>query len=150
DAVARLFAEGAGGVLIEEYIKGTEATAGVVENLRSEKLYSLPVIEIVPPEKDFFSYEAKYSGATREIVPGRFPRKMTNELMQHARTMHQALGLRHYSRSDFIVSPKGVYYLETNTLPGMTEESLLPKSLAAIGVRFPDFLEHLISLALTK
>ena len=49
--------------------------------------------------------------------------------------MHRELGLRHYSRSDFIVSPKGIYYLETNTLPGMTGESLLPKALAAVGVR---------------
>jgi D-alanine-D-alanine ligase len=150
DAVDALIDAGAGGVLVEEFIKGTEATAGVVENLRSERLYSLPVVEIIPPGKDFFSYDAKYSGATQEIVPGRFPRKVADELMQAARTMHEALGLRHYSRSDFIVSPKGIYFLETNTLPGMTEESLLPKSLAAVGVKFPDFLDHLIGLALTK
>ena len=146
----KLLEEGSGGVLIEELIKGTEATAGVVEGLRDEALYSLPTIEIVPPEKDFFSYDAKYSGATNEICPGRFPKNVSEELQRQARVMHEALGLRHYSRSDFIVSPKGIYYLETNTLPGLTEESLLPKSLAAVGVRFGDFLEHLIGLALTK
>ncbi len=70
--------------------------------------------------------------------------------MRQARVMHQALGLRHYSRSDFIVSPKGIYYLETNTLPGMTSESLLPKSLAAVGVSFPDFLSHLVDLAMRR
>ena len=68
--------------------------------------------------------------------------------MRMARMMHTGLDLRHYSRSDFMVSPKGIYFLETNTLPGMTSESLLPKSLAAVGVAFPDFLSHLVDLAL--
>lgn len=156
DAVVKLLSEGAGGVLIEERIKGVEATAGVVEGLRGEKVYMLPPIEIVPPacagrpQTDFFSYESKYNGESSEICPGRFPRPITEELQQAAKTMHEALGLRHYSRSDFIVSPRGVYYLETNTLPGMTAESLLPKSLAAVGVQFPEFLTHLIDLALAK
>ncbi len=149
-AVRTLMEEGAGGVLIEEVIKGTEATAGVVEGLRDEALYGLPPVEILPPEKDFFSYEAKYSGASRELCPGRFSKSVTDELITQARTMHQALGLRHYSRSDFIVSPKGIYYLETNTLPGLTSESLLPKSLASVGVTLPEFFTHLVDLALHK
>lgn len=150
DAVDALLAEDCGGVLIEEWIRGTEATAGVVEGMRNETLYALPPIEIIPPPRDFFSYEAKYSGTSREVCPGNFSRQITEELMRHARTMHDVLGLRHYSRSDFIVSPKGIYYLETNTLPGLTDESLLPKSLAAMGISFPDFLTHLVSLALKR
>jgi D-alanine-D-alanine ligase len=146
-AVQQLFAEGAPSVLIEEYIRGKEATVGVVENLRGEALYSLPPVEIIPPEGDFFSYAAKYSGATRELCPGNFSRAASEELQRLARLMHRTLGLRHYSRSDFIVSPTGVYYLETNTLPGLTGESLLPKSLAAVGVSLPDFLSHLVTLA---
>ncbi len=134
-------------VLIEEYVRGTEATAGVVEGLRGESLYALPPIEIVPPRNDFFSYDAKYSGKTQEICPGRFSKEIADELMENAQRMHHALNLRHYSRSDFIVSPNGIYYLETNTLPGLTKESLLPKSLAAVGVSFPDFLHHLVELA---
>lgn len=149
NAITSLLEAGAGGVLVEELIRGTEATAGVVEGLRGEPIYTLPPIEILPPEKDFFSYEAKYSGATREIVPGRFPKATQAELMRLARVMHEGLGLRHYSRSDFIISPKGIYFIETNTLPGMTAESLLPKSLAAVGVSFPDFLSHLVDLALS-
>lgn len=149
DALEALLKEDAGGVLVEEFIRGTEATAGVVENLRGEPLYALPPIEIVPPQGDFFSYGAKYSGATREIVPGRFAKPVQEELMRQAQVMHEGLGLRHYSRSDFMVTPKGIYFLETNTLPGMTTESLLPKSLGAIGVSFPDFLSHLVDLALT-
>jgi D-alanine-D-alanine ligase len=146
-AIRDLFEAGAEGVLVEERIRGTEATAGVIENLRNEDLYALPLVEIVPPENDFFSYDSKYNGATREIVPGRFPRKVAEEMQDAARRIHRALDLRHYSRSDFIVSPNGVYYLETNTLPGLTSESLLPKALASVGVTFPDFLTHLVDQA---
>ena len=149
-AIEKLFADGASGVLVEEYICGKEATAGVVEGLRGEKLYALPPVEIIPPDGDFFSYDAKYSGETREICPGKFSRVATEELQRAAKVMHRALGLRHYSRSDFIVAPKGIYYLETNTLPGLTTESLLPKSLAAVGVSFPEFLSHLVNLAIEK
>ncbi len=151
DATVKLLEEGSGGVLIEEYIRGREATAGVVEGLRDYELYPLPAIEIIPPEEaGFFAAHVKYTGETREICPAQFSRKVSEELTQAAQTMHKTLGLKHYSRSDFIVSPKGVYYLETNTLPGLTAESLMPKSLAAVGVSFPDFLTHLIGLALAK
>jgi len=149
-AIQQLFAEGAPSVLVEEYIRGKEATVGVVENLRGETLYSLPPVEIIPPEGDFFSYNAKYSGATRELCPGNFTRVASEDLQKMARVMHRALGLRHYSRSDFIVAPAGIYYLETNTLPGLTTESLMPKALASVGVSFPDFLSHLVHLALGK
>lgn len=148
-ALEALLASGAEGILVEEYVRGREATAGVVEGLRDEELYALPVVEIIPPEGDFFSYDSKYSGATREICPGNFSRVVSEDLMSAARFAHRALGLRHYSRSDFIVSPRGVYYLETNTLPGLTRESLLPKSLAAVGIALPEFLTHLVHLALT-
>lgn len=149
DALSALLPE-AQGVLVEERIRGREATVGVVENLRGEELYVLPPVEIVPVGQDFFSYDAKYSGSTIELCPGKFSKEEKEELARLARVMHEALGLRHYSRSDFIVSPRGIYYLETNTLPGMTEESLLPKSLAAVGVSFPDFLSHLVTLARTR
>jgi D-alanine-D-alanine ligase len=150
-AITNLLSDGSGGVLIEELIRGREATAGVVEDLRGEKLYALPTVEIVPPEKaKFFDYSVKYDGSTQEISPGRFSKEETEEMYRIARAMHEGLGLRHYSRSDFIVSPRGIYYLETNTLPGMTEQSLLPQSLAAIGVKFNDFLDHLVRLALAR
>ncbi|MFZ3044073.1 MAG: D-alanine--D-alanine ligase [Minisyncoccia bacterium] len=149
-AIKQLFDEGASSVLVEEHIRGREATVGVVEGLRGEALYGLPSIEIIPPEGDFFSYGAKYSGTTREVCPGNFSRVDSEELQRIAKVMHRALGLRHYSRSDFIVTPKGIYYLETNTLPGLTKESLMPKSLAAVGVSFRDFLSHLVNLALGR
>ena len=153
NTILAIFEDGARGVMVEERIKGTEATVGVVEGLRGEALYALPPVEIVPAEgHDFFSYEAKYLGKSEEIAPGRFSRDTTEELMEAARTMHKALGQRHYSRSDFIVSKKGVYFLELNTAAavGMTDGSLMPKSLAAIGVKLPEFASHLVDLALNK
>jgi D-alanine-D-alanine ligase len=140
-----------GGVLVEEIIRGREATVGVVEDFRGERLYRLPAIEIIPPEKAvFFDKESKYNGQSQEIVPGRFSRIESDELLRQAALMHEVLGLRHYSRSDFIVSPKGIYFLETNTLPGLTSESLLPKALQSVGVSFTDFLSHLVHLSLKK
>lgn len=137
-------------VLIEEYIKGREATCGVLDRFRGEEKYAMLPIEIIPPkEKDFFDYAAKYTGITQEICPGNFTNSDKEEIQRAAKEIHKELGCKHYSRSDFIVTPRGVYYLETNTLPGLTEESLVPKSLAAAGCTFPEFLDHLVSLART-
>ena len=121
-----------------------------MEGLRGESLYALPSVEIIPPTNDFYSYESKYSGTTQHVCPGNFSRVVAEELQHAARTMHRTLNVRHYSRSDFIVTPKGIYYLETNTLPALTSESLLPKSLAAVGVTLRDFLSHLVNLALGR
>jgi D-alanine-D-alanine ligase len=135
--------------LVEEYIKGKEATCGVVENFRGEKMYALFPVEIIHEKHhDFFNYDAKYSGGTQEIVPGRFADHEKIAIQNIAKQAHEALGLRHYSRADFMVHPRrGVYLLEVNTLPGLTSESLLPKSLEAVGCSLPDFLDHLITQA---
>lgn len=138
-------------ILVEEYIRGREATCGVVDDFRGQKVYPLLPIEIIPPAgKSLFDYEAKYSGKSREICPGQFSPGEKNELGELAAKVHQLLGLKHYSRTDFIVSPRGIYILEINSLPGLTQESLVPKSLSALGVGLPDFVDHVISLALRK
>ncbi len=149
-AIENLFAQNAQGVLVEEYIRGKEATVSVVEGLRGEKLYVPPPVEIVLPKGEFFSHTLKTSGGIRLRFPGNFTRAASEELQRAARVAHRSLGLRHYSRSDFIVTPKGVYYLETNTLPEIHPESLLAKSLESVGIKFHYFLEHLIKLALGK
>lgn len=137
-------------VIIEEFIAGREATVGVVEDFRGKRRYALFPIEIVPPaESPFFDYYAKYSGKSQEICPGNFSDEEKAELETLAEQIHGLLGLRHYSRSDFIVHPRrGVYFLEANTLPGLTLESLLPKALAAAGETLPRFLEHVLDLSL--
>jgi D-alanine-D-alanine ligase len=138
-----------GDILIEEYIEGTEATVFVVDaRTRGEHLVFHP-IEIVPPvQNDFFDYDAKYSGESQEICPGRFTSDVHKELRELALKAHRAIGARHYSRSDFIVSPKGIVILEINTLPGLSPESLSPKALDAGGVGLPEFFDHVIGLAL--
>lgn len=138
-------------VLVEEFIKGREATCGVVENFRGEQHYPLPVIEIIPPDPNqLFNYQVKYDGTTQEICPARFDQETKKEIEEIAKKAHQALGCRHYSRSDMIVSPNGIYLLEVNTLPGLTSESLLPKAAEAVGLSFPGLLDHLIKLALNR
>ena len=139
-------------ILVEEFIQGKEATVGVVNHLRGEKMYVLPPIEIcVPKDKQFFDYESKYNGKSEEICPGNFTREEKEELGRLASVIHSGLNLSHYSRSDFIIHPKkGIYALEVNTLPGLTDESLIPKGLNAVGVSVPEFIDHLLKLARNK
>lgn len=137
--------------IVEEYIRGREATCGVIENFRGEAYYALPPIEIIPQSRgEFFDYSAKYNGETKELCPSHFSLGEKKMLIEMAVAAHKAIGARHYSRSDFIVSPRGIFALETNTLPGLTPESLVPKACEAIGLSFSDFLDHVISLALHK
>lgn len=134
--------------LVEEYIRGREATVGVIDNFRGEKTYALFPVEIVPPaESSFFDYDAKYSGKSLERVPGHFTGSEKEELAAMAKAVHEGLGLSHYSRSDFMLSRRGIFFLEVNTLPGLTSESLLPKAVEAVGSGLSDFLEHVIGLA---
>jgi D-alanine-D-alanine ligase len=150
-ALEKAFAVG-GVAIIEEYIAGREATCGVIENFRNEKAYALLPIEIIPAsDRGFFDHAAKYEGKSEEICPGNFAEEVKAELQRLARLVHTHLGLRHYSRSDFIIHPtRGIYFLEVNTLPGLTSESLLPRSLVAVGSSLPEFLDHIVSLARTK
>jgi D-alanine-D-alanine ligase len=138
-------------VLIEEMIKGKEATCGVIDGFRNLEYYPLLPIEI-RHKKDFFDYDAKYSdSATEEICPGNFNQEESDKIKQFSIDAHKALGLRHYSRSDFIIHPKrGIFILETNSLPGLTEQSLIPKSLNAIGSNLKEFLNHIIDLTRNK
>lgn len=139
-------------VIVEEFIEGKEATVGVINNFRGEKVYTLPPIEIrVPKENSFFDYDAKYSGKSEEICPGNFTSQEKEELRKLAGLIHTGLNLDHYSRSDFIVHPKrGIYALEVNTLPGLTDQSLTPKALYSVGATMPEFIDHLIKLALRR
>jgi len=142
--------EHVGTVLVEEYIQGKEGTVGVVEGFRDHDIYPLLPIEIIPPaHKEFFDYECKYDGSTEEICPGNFTAAEKEAMQEAAIRAHRALGLRHYSRTDFMVHPKrGVFVIETNALPGLTEASLLPKSFEPVGTTYADFLEHVITTAL--
>ena len=138
-----------GDILVEEFIEGKEATVCVIDSGAKGEHFVLYPIEIVPPAtNEFFDYDAKYSGESAEICPGRFTLTTHSTLRDLATKAHQAIGARHYSRTDFIISPKGIYALEINTLPGLTKASLMPKALEKGGIKFPEFLDHVIGLTM--
>ena len=135
-------------VLLEEYIQGREVTVGLVEQFRDRAHYLLPVIEILPPEQhDFYSYEAKYGGETRFECPGRLSKHEQAALHEMTQAVHTLLDLRHYSRSDFILCDGEPYFLEVNTLPGLTEQSLFPQAMHAVGSSHEELIQHLVSMA---
>jgi D-alanine-D-alanine ligase len=131
--------------VVEERLAGTEITVGVLGN---RDLQALPVVEIVP-RRAVFDYEAKYDPAlTEEICPARIPEAQARAAQELGVRAHRALGCRGLSRTDMIVGPSGPVVLEVNTLPGMTENSLLPKAARVAGIPFPELLDRLVRLAL--
>ncbi len=153
--LVRAFTVGVGqdvSILVEEMIEGREATVGVIEKFRGADVYAMPPIEIrVPKDKKYFDSESKYQPDAGHVSPGRFSRQEKEELERLAKLIHSELGMQHYSRSDFIVHPRrGIYMLEVNTLPGLTDESLIPSHLHTIGSNMPEFLSHIIELARSK
>jgi len=132
-------------IIIEEYIEGLEVSGGVLGN---NHLVALPVIEI-RPKKEFFDYEAKYSqGMSEEIVPARISLGMTKKVQEEAVEIFKAIGGRGYARIDFIIRNEEPYVLEINTLPGLTDTSLIPKEAKAAGILYPELLERIINLGL--
>jgi D-alanine-D-alanine ligase len=135
--------------IIEQFISGRELTVGVIE--RGEGPFPLPVIEIEVDPGHNFDYAGKYLGTgTREICPALIPEEMTREAQLTALAAHIALGCEGYSRSDLVAAADGVYYLETNTLPGLTTSSLVPQELQEVGISFKEFLEGQVELAVQR
>ncbi|MDA3915735.1 MAG: D-alanine--D-alanine ligase [Deltaproteobacteria bacterium] len=136
-------------IIVEKYIKGVELTCGVLGN---DNLEALPVIEIIPGEgHEFFDFNAKYvAGETNEICPARIDDNTTKKVQQLARKAHQALFLKGYSRTDFILCNSELQVLETNTIPGMTATSLYPQSAKVGGYSFTALLDKLIELAIQE
>jgi D-alanine-D-alanine ligase len=131
--------------LVEEFIQGRELTVGVVGP------EAFPVVEIVP-KVDFYSYENKYTkGASEYFCPARLDEETTRRVQEAALAAHRSLGLEVYSRVDVLLDAAGnPYVLEVNTIPGMTETSLLPKGAAAVGVNFAQLCERIVALSLAK
>ena len=132
--------------ILEQFIRGRELTVGVIDH--QGEAIALPVIEIeVDPDRTF-DYEGKYLGAgTREICPANIPDELAREAQATALAAHEALGCEGYSRTDVIAGEDGIYYLETNTLPGLTTTSLVPQQLQTHGIAFREFLERQVELA---
>lgn len=135
-------------VMVEEFIRGKEATAATLENFRDESIYVFPTVEIVTPRNtQFFDTESKYNAQTEEICPSRFSYGERSKIEEVAALVHKTLDLAQYSRSDFMIADGKVYFLEVNTLPGLTAESLYPKAAAAVGLDVTKLVKHLIDTA---
>lgn len=130
-------------ILIEKYLKGREITVGILDET------PLPVVEIVPKYSEVFDYQTKYTpGLAEEICPAPLSPELTKKAQDYGLKAHQVLRLRHYSRTDMILVENEIYVLETNTIPGMTETSLLPLAAKVAGYSFEALIKKLIELAL--
>lgn len=134
-------------VLVEQFVRGTELTCGVLDGDGGS--VALPCVEIAPVPGRFFDREVKYDARlVEEIVPARVAPEVEQRLRQAALAAHRALGCRGVSRTDAIATGDGeVWLLETNTLPGLTPTSLLPKAAAAAGVDYLALLERILAAA---
>jgi D-alanine-D-alanine ligase len=135
-----------GMMLLEELADGIELTVGVLAGK------ALPAVEIIPPENGEFDYENKYNGKTLELCPPEHIDEQTHtRIKELAVQAHQLVGCRDLSRTDIIVTKDGRYViLETNTLPGMTDQSLFPKAANAGGVPFDDLVDMLVGFAVAR
>jgi len=135
-----------GKMLLQEFITGVEITVAVLGEA------PLPVIEIIPPEGGEFDYENKYNGKTQELCP---PQNVLQETQVAAQTLakriHDFTGCRDMSRTDMIVTDdQRLYVLENNTIPGLTNQSLLPKAATYAGISMPEMCNLLVQRAIGR
>jgi D-alanine-D-alanine ligase len=146
DAVVRAATKLGVPYLVEQFLAGREITVGVTD--RGEGPFALPCIEIEVDPGHTFDYDGKYLGkGTREICPANLPPWTATEAQRAALDAHVSLGCRGYSRTDLVAADDGVWFLELNTLPGLTTSSLVPQQLRVAGIELKTFLEEQISLA---
>jgi D-alanine-D-alanine ligase len=132
--------------ILEQFIRGRELTVGVIDR-GDGKPIALPVIEVELEDGHTFDYDGKYLGrGTREICPANIPGDMCHAAQEAALIAHEALGCEGYSRTDVIAADDGIYFLETNTLPGLTPRSLVPQQLHEAGIEFRTFLEEQLAI----
>jgi D-alanine-D-alanine ligase len=132
-------------IVVEPFVDGRELTVGIFDGR------ALPVVEI-RPKRGFYDYRNKYTkGATEYVVPAPLPRETTRETQRVALAAFRAAGCRDYARVDLRLSRRGQpFVLEINTLPGMTEMSLLPKAAAAAGIGFEQLCSRMVEMALER
>jgi D-alanine-D-alanine ligase len=134
-------------VLVEQFIKGREVTCCVLGN---NNLDTLPIIEVIPNHDHlFFDYEAKYqNGASKEICPAELSPQIRDRVIQYAKAAHHSLRCRVWSRTDMIIHEDEIFILETNTIPGMTANSLVPLAARTAGLSMSQLLDRIVSLSL--
>lgn len=134
-------------ILIESFLDGTEVSVGVIKYGGKTKV--LPITEIIT-ENDFFDYEAKYEGKSKEITPARISKTQADNVRKIAQQAYDLLKMKGYSRSEFIFKGDTPYMLEMNTTPGLTEESILPEQAGAAGISLSELFESAIAEALAE
>lgn len=139
-AVEVAFSEGEM-LIAEAAITGRELTCAVYNGGNGP--VALPVIEIVS-ENEFFDYQAKYEGRSREICPAVIPDELRDNIQETSRKIYAKLGCSGLVRVDYIASEDGLYFLEMNTIPGMTSASLVPQMVRAAGLSMTEFLSSVI------
>jgi len=132
-------------ILIESFLEGTEVSVGVINYNEQTKV--LPITEIVS-ENDFFDYEAKYEGKSEEITPARLSSAIEEKVVEVAKRVYHILNMSGFSRSEFILVNGDPHFLEMNTVPGLTEESILPQQAKAAGISLKDLFGNAILTAL--
>ncbi|MBR1706822.1 MAG: D-alanine--D-alanine ligase [Bacteroidales bacterium] len=143
-AIRYAFSEGAT-VIVEQGISGEhELTCAVYEDGGETK--ALPVIEIIS-ENDWFDYDAKYNGHSREVCPAEIPEALSGRIQDISCRIYRHLGCKGLVRMDYITTAEDVYFLEVNIIPGMTNASLVPKMVRAAGMTITGFLSRIIENA---
>lgn len=134
-------------IIIETAIQGVEVSVGVYNN--KDKIIVLSPTEIVS-ENDYFDYEAKYLGKSEEITPARISAEDTKKVKFLAEEIYRLLNMKGITRSDFIIQEGVPYLIETNTNPGISKESIIPKQVRESGMTLTEFFDILIQNVLTK
>jgi len=134
-------------ILIESFLDGTEVSVGVIQYKGEIKV--LPITEIVT-ENDFFDYEAKYEGKSEEITPARISEKQKVNIEETAKKVYSVLNMSGFSRSEFILVDDEPYFLEINTVPGLTQESILPQQSLLAGISLRQLFDTAIESSLNK
>ncbi len=134
-------------ILIESYLNGTEVSVGVLKYKGETKV--LGITGIVS-QNSFFDYEAKYLGKSEEITPARISKEEENLVIATAKKVYESLGMSGFSRTDFIIMNGIPHFIEINTNPGLSPQSIFPQQATFANMDFPDLLDNEISLALQR
>lgn len=134
-------------IIIESFLDGTEVSVGVI-NYKGETTV-LPITEIVS-ENDFFDYEAKYLGKSKEITPARISDEIRQKVEAVSKKAYEVLKMKGFSRSEFIIVNGEPFMLEMNTIPGLTTESILPQQAKEAGISLTELFDNAIELALVQ
>ncbi|MCA0132903.1 D-alanine--D-alanine ligase [Winogradskyella alexanderae] len=140
DAVEKAFEED-NEIIIESFLDGTEVSVGVI-SYNNETLV-LPITEIVS-ENDFFDYQAKYEGKSQEITPARITKEQKEKVSAVAKKIYAILKMKGFTRSEFIFQDGEPYFLEMNTVPGLTKESILPQQANEAGITLKSLFSNAI------